>query len=427
MFVTIFPYFSSKPTRFLHDVSLTNDKPLWYNLSKIGSDNMANKKVRHVRDLGSVYFDETTQQYVGQVENGRYSNGRVKFKRFYCKSQNDVIIKMKEFRQSHILSDVTEKKSLILASDYFEQYLTQIKQKKLKPASYDRQFRTYTDQIKPLIGGYYLTDLTADIIQEQLLDVLYNKKYSFSTINKVYVLTNECLKYATTKEVLKLNPCDKIPKPKKREFGVPKTIRFFNDNEIDRFIETALSKNKRGEYIYTNGLPLIILIYTGLRGGEMMALKWEDVDLKNNYIRVHRNIAAIRDVETNERKIIIQEGTKTKNGRIVHLTKSASKYLMLLKTSKMPIPKDYVVAVQGSRDCSGLRKAYILICQKAKIDNQQGLHTLRHTFASLMIRKGVDIKIISEMLGHSSVSFTYNTYIHLIEEEKAKAIQQIDL
>lgn len=388
---------------------------------------MGNKKVRHVRDLGSVYFDETTQQYVGQVENGRYANGRVKFKRFYCNSQNDVIIKMKEFRRSHILSDATDRKNLVLVSDYFEQYLTQIKQKKLKPASYDRQYRTYTDQIKPLIGGYYLTDLTADILQEQLIDVLYNKGYSFSTINKVFVLTNECLKYAVSKEVLQSNPCDKMLKPKKREFGIAKVIRFFDDDEIARFTETALSKNKKGEYIYSNGLPLVILIYTGLRGGEMTALKWEDVDLKNNYIRVHRNIAAVRDAETHKRKIIVQEGTKTKGGRIVHLTKSASKYLTLLKELKSPNKKDYVVSSQGSRDCSGLRKTYILVCDKAGIHNQQGLHTLRHTFASLMIRRGIDIKIISEMLGHSSVSFTYNTYVHLIEEEKAKAIQQIDL
>lgn len=74
-----------------------------------------------------------------------------------------------------------------------------------------------------------------------------------------------------------------------------------------------------------------------------------------------------------------------------------------------------------------MRNSYLGICKKANIDNPQGLHTLRHTFASLMIRKGIDIKIISEMLGHSSVSFTYNTYVHLIEEEKAKVISQLEV
>ena len=109
------------------------------------------------------------------------------------------------------------------------------------------------------------------------------------------------------------------------------------------------------------------------------------------------------------------------------MTTSARKYFSELKQLVNPNSNDFVVITNGQRDISAVRKSYLGICKHANIDNPQGLHTLRHTFASLMIRKGVDIKIISEMLGHASVSFTYNTYVHLIEEEKAKAIQQIDV
>ena len=388
---------------------------------------MGSKKVRHVRDLGSIYFDETTQQYVGQVENGRYSNGRVKYKRFYGNNQNDIILKMKEYRSAHILSETTDKKNLILVCDYFNNYLTQVKKKRLKPTSYDRQFRTCKDQIIPFIGGYYLTDLTTTILQEQLFDKLYEHGYSYSTAAKAYVLVNECLNYAVSKEVLKFNPCNISIKPTKRTFGQPKEIRFLDDDEIQRFIDTALSKTKSGGYKYKNGYSLVILIYTGLRCGEMLALQWKDVDLKNNYIKVNKNIGVVQDEESSERKVFIQDGTKTKKQRIVHLTKSATKYLQELNEFKHPQPNDYLVTVSGERDYSGLRKTYNLICEQANIEKQQGLHTLRHTFASLMIRKGVDIKIISEMLGHSSVSFTYNTYVHLIEEEKAKTIRQLDV
>lgn len=387
---------------------------------------MANKKARHVRDLGTIYFDETTQQYVGQVENGRYQNGRVKFKRFYCNNQNDVIAKMKAFRSSSVLTDKTERKNLILVKEYFEDYLTQIKKRKLKPTSYDRQYRTYRDQILPCIGGYYITSLTSEILQNNLFDELYKKGYSYSTASKVYVLINECLNYAVSKDVLPSNPCNKILKPTKRSFGESKEIRFFNDSEIERFTEIALSKHNTGTWKYTNGLPLVILIYTGLRCGEMIALQWKDIDLEHNFIKVSKNIGVIQD-EQKDRKVFIQDGTKTRKSRIVHLTTSAYKYITQLYDLRTPKPNDYVVQITGERDYSGLRKAYNSICEKAGIDNHQGLHTLRHTFASLMIRKGVDIKIISEMLGHSSVSFTYNTYVHLIEEEKAKIIQQIDV
>ena len=83
--------------------------------------------------------------------------------------------------------------------------------------------------------------------------------------------------------------------------------------------------------------------------------------------------------------------------------------------------------MEVKRDTTRALNTYTFICKRAKIDNHQGVHTLRHTCASLLIRKGVDIKIISEMLGHKDVAFTYNTYVHLIEEEKAKTINQLDI
>lgn len=159
----------------------------------------------------------------------------------------------------------------------------------------------------------------------------------------------------------------------------------------------------------------------------MLALTWKNVDLDNNYIKVSSNIGAKYN-EDMKIETFIQDSTKTKKSRIVHLTKSAKRYLTELKELQKPNKKDYVVISNtDTRSFSILRNSYLGICKKANINNPQGLHTLRHTFASLMIRKGIDIKIISEMLGHSSVSFTYNTYVHLIEEEKAKVISQLEV
>ena len=62
----------------------------------------------------------------------------------------------------------------------------------------------------------------------------------------------------------------------------------------------------------------------------------------------------------------------------------------------------------------------------AGIDNPLGIHTLRHTFASLLIKKGVDIKIVSDILGHKDVSFTYNIYVHILEEQKTQAMSLLD-
>ena len=387
---------------------------------------MAKKKVRHVKDLGSVYFDSTSNRWVGQIENGRYANGRAKYKRFYSSSQDECIYKMKEFK-GQTLESTSNQKHLILFKDYISDYLVNVKKNKLKPASYERDISTANNSIIPYIGGYYLTDLKTDIIQRKLINKLISDNYSNSTINKAFVLTNECLKYACHQDLISKNPCEFVSKPNSRtNVNNSKVIRFFDDDEIDRFISIALSKKNNDKYVYTNGYPLVIMIYTGLRIGEMLALKWSDVNLDDGFIRVHSNIAVTHDDDGN-RIVSIQNSTKTKQSRIVHLTKSAKKYIEELKSLRTPNKNDFLILTNGKRDIKAVKNVYSNICKKANIADPQGLHTLRHTFASLMIRKGVDIKIISEMLGHSSVSFTYNTYVHLIEEEKAKVIQSIDI
>ena len=89
---------------------------------------------------------------------------------------------------------------------------------------------------------------------------------------------------------------------------------------------------------------------------------------------------------------------------------------------------DYIV--NGCRDIvvvSDLDNCYGFIAKKAKITNPQGVHTLRHTFASLAIRASVNVKVVSKILGHSSVAFTYNTYVHIFEEMEAAAVNELNI
>lgn len=389
--------------------------------------NTGSKKVRHIKNVGSVYYDSTTEKWVGQVENGRYANGRVKFKRFYAGNQEDVIRKMRQFKEDITAVDDEPITNTTPVTDFFESYLVNIKKPKLKPASYTRDECTWRNNIKPYLGGYRLSDLTPAVIQNQLINsLLQNPKHlSHSTIHKAYVLTNEALKYAVKQEFIAINPCERVEVPPKKVFTQTKEIRFFDDDEIKRFVNTALTTHWfRTEY--DNSLAIVSLIYTGLRAGEFVSLRWRDINFKEKYIKVKANVAIVYD-EQDKRQVIEQVGTKTRKSRIVHLTKTAEKYLSELYKIRSPLSSDYVYICNGERDLSTLSNSYAAICKRAGIDEPQGLHTLRHTFASLMIRKGVDIKIISEMLGHSSVSFTYNTYVHLLEEEKAKTIQQLDI
>lgn len=393
--------------------------------------NTGNRKVRRVKNIGTVYFDNNLNQFVGQIEIGKYNNGRKKYKRFYDNSSNGVVQKMRNYNDTHFSQiNTTNIEPNISVNDFFMMYISTVKIAQVKHSSYIRNLCTFDHQIKPLIGEYFLTDLTVNIIQIEFINKLVALEYSYSTIHKAYVLLNEGLKYAHAKKLILENPCDLVHEPRKKTFSNTKEIRFFNDEEIYKFETEALKKNSNGKYRYINGLVLVILIYTGLRSGEIAALQWKDVHLEEGYLYIHRN-AVVHYDKNKKRSFVINEGTKTNTGRIVNLTKSAKKYFTLLYDMRKPIETDYVLLVDSKNEIrqspDGLRASYRWICNNANIKNPQSLHTLRHTCASLLIRKNVDVKIISEMLGHSSVSFTYNTYIHLIKEEKAKIIKELDI
>lgn len=273
--------------------------------------------------------------------------------------------------------------------------------------------------------------MTAEIIQTDLINKLKQDNYSFSTIHKVYVLLNQCLKYAVDNEKMIKNPCSAVKQPSKKTFD-RKEIRFLNEDEIKLFIKQALSFNKVGALKYKYGIPITLVIYTGLRCGELAALKWNDIDFENKIISVSKNIATTYDYDNSENKKRIvkeQDSTKTSKGRLVHMNKQSLLYLEMLKNYYKDI-KDCNYIINNSTQCvpvDTISDSYTTIANACGIVNPLGIHTLRHTCASLMIKKGVDIKIVSEILGHRDVAFTYNTYVHIIDEQKIKALDMIDL
>lgn len=345
--------------------------------------NSGNKKVRKVKNTGTIYFDNTTDQWVGQIEIGKYHNGRAKYKRFYGNSQNSVLEKMRIYKDNHeyeVLTNEPCNGSKDIVNKYFEVFLQSVKKSKLKPASFTREMGTFKNHISPYIGEYRLANLTASIIQNELINSLITKGYSFSTIHKAYVLLNEGLRYAYRQKIISNNPCDFVEEPSKKIFTNTKEIRFFNDNEIQSFINTVETFKNNKTHTYLNGLAIISLIYTGLRGGELMALQWSDVDFDKGYINVHRNIAITQD-EQGKRIVLIQNSTKTKEKRLVYLSKSSKQYLKILKDLSLIDTKynnGYVYITNGNRDLTSTEDTYKRICKKANIPNPQGVHTLRH-------------------------------------------------
>ena len=386
---------------------------------------MAKKNTKNPNGSHSVYKTKDGR-WVAQIVIGKSENGKLKYKRFTSDKQYIVIEKMREFEQGFTQIKNANKSYL---SDFLTGYIFNVKKNVLKPSSFDREVRT-GNLINKYIGNYTFEQLSTQFIQTELINKLKDDNYSYSTIHKVYVLLNECLKYAVDTDKLEKNPCRLVKQPPKKMFK-KKEIRWLSEDEIKLFKEQAVCKYKTGNDRYIYGLPISLIIYTGLRCGELAALKWSDIDFENKKIYVRKNIVTIYDYEDTERKtrkVNLQASTKTSDGRTIPLIKSAEDILNSIKSKYQEINSDGFIINNSDKmvHVDTLSDSYTNIAKTAGIKNPLGIHTLRHTFASLLIKKGVDIKIVSDILGHKDVSFTYNIYVHILEEQKTQAMSLLD-
>lgn len=392
---------------------------------------MPAKTKKSANGTNSIYQTKDGKYYVGQIVIGKYPNGNCKYKRFKDVKQSVVIQKMKDYQKTfNIVTDAT----VCYLSDYLTDYIENVKKHTLKPSSYDRTVysgKTVSDHI----GQYMIGQLSSELIQSELINKLKTDGCSFSTIHKCYIILNQCLEYAFDNGKIPSNPCAKVKEPSKKSF-VQKKIRWLNDNEIKLFIEQANSTSSRGYKKYKYGKAITLIIYTGLRGGELCALKWSDINFDDSLIYVRGNIVVTTEYGTKKKPVAReQDTTKTaddNNGRVVPLNRQSLAIIQELKEiaekNGTYEPCNYIATGSTTPTTTNtISYSYKCICEACGIIRPLGIHTLRHTFASLMIRKCVDIKIVSNILGHKDVAFTYNIYVHILDEQKAKAVGLIDL
>ncbi|WP_294755077.1 site-specific integrase [uncultured Ruminococcus sp.] len=205
-------------------------------------------------------------------------------------------------------------------------------------------------------------------------------------------------------------------------------VKCFSEDELQRIEAEAVKCYNNGKRIYRMGEIVIFLADTGLRIGEALTLEWTNINFKKKTVTVRQNMVFVKDRKSTDKsyKYIKQCSTKTKKGsRIVPLTAAAIRALMSLKGINGSTK--YVFATSTGKRIypRNIDRMFRGILKKCGIKGT-GVHTLRHTFASRLFAKGVDVKTVSELLGHSEVGITYDTYIHIIQEQQAAAVDVLE-
>ncbi len=314
----------------------------------------------------------------------------------------------------------------VTVEDYIKKWLYEVKANTLKPSSFDRKEEVINYQIIPYIGGISIHSLSSDNIQSMVNEL--KKSYSYSTIKKAYECINACLKYAVKKHDLPYNVAESVTIPKSTQRS-DCDIRFFTEGEIRLITQESVRCHNNGNRVYRIGGEIItFLLNTGLRIGEALALEWQNVDFKKQLVTVRSNVVYVKDRSESNRSYccVKQPSTKTRNGsRIIPLNSEAMRALISLRGLNDNTP--YVFATKNGKRITprNIDRTFRSILKRCGIACT-GVHSLRHTFASRLFAKGVDVKTVSELLGHSDVGITYDTYIHLIQEQRITAVKAIE-
>ena len=285
--------------------------------------------------------------------------------------------------------------------EWHEQYVV--------PTVKPRTEALYKDVIRlylvPRIGDVEMEALTGRTLQG-VITSLIGDGLSSSTVNLVVSVLKASLKVATLMGVVSKDPTLGLVRPKKKE----KRIECFTLDEQKRITDFVLNSNK------PKHLGVVVCLYTGVRIGELLALEWSDVDIVTGTIRVNKT-----RVERDGKMSIGTPKTDSSN-RIIPFPKQLAPVFKRLKgknTNGQVIGKDgKPISIRS------YQKTFELILKRQGIPHR-GFHALRHTFATRAVESGMDVKTLSEILGHKNPTVTLNRYVHSIESHKREMMNRL--
>jgi integrase len=281
------------------------------------------------------------------------------------------------------------------------------------------QYRQIVElHINPILGQIKINELKPADVQ-----ALYNKKVETGTgvrtVRLIHNVLHCALNHALRLGIIYRNPSDAVYKPKAKK----KEMQVLDENQVRSFLIAA--RGNRFESLFK------LAITTGLRQGEILGLKWSDLDWSTYQLNIQRQVQRVP-----ERGLVFSD-PKTSAGRRMILLGSDTILYLKEHFKRQLIEREF----QGEKwqdndlifpsstgtplDQSNLNRYYKQLLQKANLPNIR-FHDLRHTAASLMLKQGVSVKVVQERLGHSDAAMTLNVYSHVIPGMQEEAAQKMD-
>ena len=354
---------------------------------------------------GENIYKRKDGRWEGRYIKGYDAEGKAKPGYVYGKTYKEAKEKL-TFAKANTKAEKKVISSDMTVSDWFDRWLE--RQKRIKRSSYTTYSSNINKHIKKKLGKIKLRMLTDEHIQkfvDELLGELAPK-----SVRSVFSILRLGLDEAYEKNFVS-DVCrkTKLPKVKRKE------VKVFTKQEQKK-IENYIEKSEK-----MNDIGILICFYTGIRIGELCALTWENIDLKRGVISIENTLYRVKSEKGNKK-------TELK----ISTPKSES------SVREIPLPKFLIAKLEAIKSGSGFlinkkgefiepnvySRRYKKILAELDIPYRK-YHSTRHTFATRALEIGMDVKTLSEILGHSSPTVTLNLYAHSLPEHKRKEMDRL--
>lgn len=329
-------------------------------------------------------------------------DGKKKYGSVYADSYKAVKAKQQQCllhppKQSYNLNNLTLS---TLTSEWLDCIKNQV-----KPNTYLKYENVFKNHICNEIGNILIKYISPYTIRN-FTDKLLSKKLSAKTVNDILIVLNLIFKYAE----------------EEYEISAPK-IKYIKEDKKETRVLSVSEQKVLSEYLCSDvdihKFGILLALYTGIRVGELCALKWEDIT--DEHIVINKTMMRIKN-DTGKTEIKIGSPKSNSSKRIIptpqcllSLINRFRKDGYVLSSDKLEFTEPRLMQIKFEK-----------VIKACKIE-KTNFHALRHTFATRCIEAGVDVKTLSEMLGHADVKTTLNRYVHSSFELKQKSMQQLEL
>jgi integrase len=371
-----------------------------------------NKRPRRGHGEGAIYWRESRKRWIAELklENGKskYFSGKT-----YAEAKQKLNQAQLEQRQGKLATGPKQ-----TVKDFLHCWFEEVHAGALKLSARALYRRHLRNHIIPALGSIQLQKLRADQVQA-FLNTMVRDGLKATTIQVIFAILNTALKDAVRWQLLTVNVCSAVTLPR----VVPSEIRSLSKEEARRLLEVA-----KENYLHS---LLTLALATGMRLGELLALRWEEVDLENSTLQVHHTVDYIQGYGK------VESEPKTTSGRRrITLPQFAIEELERHRAYQAEMRKEaghlwreqglIITSMTGNHlGRSRVQKNFKQLLKKADLPDMH-FHWLRHSAATILLSMGVSPKVVQELLGHSDIRTTLRIYGHVLPGMHKEAMDKMD-